>query len=46
VSADLFVRNIAAVVTPVGPAPRRGSDLGAVREIPRAALVVRGGRIA
>jgi imidazolonepropionase len=45
-TGDLVVRNIGALVTPMGPAPRRGSDLGAVRETPRAALVARAGRIA
>jgi imidazolonepropionase len=44
-TGHLVVRNIGALVTPVGPAPRRGADLGAVREIPRAALVATGGHI-
>ncbi|HUG52745.1 MAG TPA: imidazolonepropionase [Vicinamibacteria bacterium] len=42
---DLVVRNIGSLVTPVGPAPRRGADLGAVRQVPRAALAARQGRI-
>jgi imidazolonepropionase len=45
-TADLVVRNIGAVMTPIGPAPRRGSELGALREVTQAALVVRGGRLA
>jgi imidazolonepropionase len=45
-SGDLVVRNIGLLVTPVGPAPRRRADLGAVREVPRAAVVARGGRLA
>jgi imidazolonepropionase len=44
-TADLVVRNIGAVVTPIGPAPRLRNDLGALLEIPRAALAVRGGRL-
>jgi imidazolonepropionase len=44
-TADLVVRNIGAIVTPLGPAPRLGADLGTLREIPRAALAVRGGRL-
>lgn len=42
---NLIVRNIGSLVTPVGPAPRLGAELGAVREIPRAAVVTTGGRI-
>src|SRR5207245_4391189 len=43
---DLVVTNIGTLVTPVGPAPRRGSELGAVRETARAAIVAAAGRIA
>ena len=43
---DLVVTNIGTLVTPVGPAPRRGSELGAVREVARAAIVAAAGRIA
>jgi imidazolonepropionase len=42
---DLVVTNIGALVTPVGPAPRRGAELAAVREAPRAAIVAAAGRI-
>ena len=42
---DLVVRNIGTLVTPAGRAPRLGPELGAVREIPAAALVVQDGRI-
>jgi imidazolonepropionase len=44
-SGDLVLRNIGLLVTPVGPAPRLGADLGRLREIPRAAVVARGGRL-
>src|SRR4051812_28221051 len=44
-TADLVVRNIGAIVTPIGPAPRLGADLGRLREIPRGALSVRQGRL-
>jgi imidazolonepropionase len=44
-TGTLVVRNISSLVTPVGPAPRRGADLGAVREVPRAAVVASDGRI-
>ena len=42
---DLVVRNIGTLVTPIGPAPRLGHDLGVVRETPRAALVAAAGLI-
>jgi len=42
---DLVVVNIGLLVTPAGSAPRRGRDLGDVVEIPRAAVVARGGRL-
>jgi imidazolonepropionase len=42
---DLVVRNIGKLITPVGRAPRLGSELGAVREIDAAALVAQEGRI-
>jgi len=42
---DLVVRNIGRLITPTGPAPRLGPDLGAVREIEAAALVAQEGRI-
>jgi imidazolonepropionase len=41
----LVVRNIGLLLTPVGPAPRLGPALAAVREIPRAAVVARDGRL-
>jgi imidazolonepropionase len=44
-TGDVVVRNIGALVTPLGPAPRLGADLGAVHEVPRAAVVARHGRI-
>jgi imidazolonepropionase len=44
-SSDIAVRNIGVLVTPTGPAPRLGADLGAVREITRAAVAVRDGRL-
>jgi imidazolonepropionase len=43
---DLVVTNIGTLITPAGPAPRRGAELGAVRETARAAIVAAGGRIA
>jgi imidazolonepropionase len=43
---DLVVRNIGALLTPAGKAPRLGADLGVLREIPRAAVVARDGRLA
>jgi imidazolonepropionase len=42
---DLVVRNIGTLITPAGRAPRLGSELAAVREIPAAALVAQEGRI-
>ncbi len=42
---DLVVRNIGRLITPTGRAPRLGSELGTVREIPAAALVAQDGRI-
>ncbi|HEV7501222.1 MAG TPA: imidazolonepropionase [Vicinamibacteria bacterium] len=45
-SGDLVVRNIGTLVTPIGPAPRLGADLGAVRAVAQAALVARDGRLA
>jgi imidazolonepropionase len=44
-AGDLVVRDIGTVLTPWGPAPRLFADLGALREIPRAAVVARGGRL-
>jgi len=44
-TGDLVVRNIGSLITPTGPAPRLGPDLGAVREIGAAALVAQSGRI-
>jgi imidazolonepropionase len=44
-TGDLVVRNVATVFTPIGPAPRCGPDLGAVREVAAAAIVVRAGRL-
>lgn len=44
-SSDIVVRNIGALVTPIGPAPRLRADLGAVREVAHAAVAVRGGRL-
>jgi imidazolonepropionase len=43
---DLVVTNIGTLITPAGPAPRRGAELGAVRETARAAIVAAAGRIA
>ncbi len=42
---DLVVRGIGMLVTPAGRAPRLGPELGAVREIARAAVVARDGRL-
>jgi imidazolonepropionase len=42
---DLVVRDIGMLVTPAGRAPRLGPELGAVREIARAAVVARDGRL-
>lgn len=42
---DLVVRDIGMLLTPAGRAPRLGPELGAVREIPRAAVVAQGGRL-
>ena len=42
---DLVVRNIGLLLTPAGRAPRLGPELGAVREVPRAAVVSRDGRL-
>jgi imidazolonepropionase len=42
---DLVVRDIGMLITPTGRTPRLGPELGAVREIERAALVARDGRL-
>ena len=42
---DLVVRDIGMLITPTGRAPRLGAELGAVREIARAAVVAQGGRL-
>jgi len=42
---DLVVRDIGMLITPTGRAPRLGPELGAVREIARAAVVARDGRL-
>ncbi|MBO7745395.1 imidazolonepropionase [Paenibacillus sp. MWE-103] len=43
---DLLLKGIGLLVTPPGSAPRRGSEMRALREIPDAAIAVRNGRIA
>lgn len=45
IEADLLVRGIAELATPIGPAPRLGPDLGRLRVIPHAALAARAGTI-
>ena len=44
-TADFLIRHIHALVTPVGPGPRRGSEQANVRSIGDAAVAAREGRI-
>jgi len=44
-TADLLIRHVRTLVTPVGPAPRRGADQRHVRSINDAAVASRDGRI-
>jgi imidazolonepropionase len=44
-TADLFIRHARLLVTPVGPAPKRGAAQRDVRTITNAAIASRDGRI-
>ncbi|HEX5759167.1 MAG TPA: imidazolonepropionase [Thermoanaerobaculia bacterium] len=45
-AADLLIENLAVVATPVGAAPRRGTEQGRVRRLRDAEVLCRDGRIA
>jgi imidazolonepropionase len=45
ISADFVLRNAGALVTPRGPAPRRGESLGRLDTVERGAVAASGGRL-
>lgn len=42
-ACDLLIENLSQIVTPSGPAPRRGSDLGALQKIEDGAVAITAG---